>query len=258
VATVRSHSLRTRDFRACEACVLRSPSAFAACGRSNVTSPDVVVNVPVVVVVLTCCWSVKGGSGVTVVAAGLALRAARSGPSILIDLCGDLPAALGVPEPDGPGIAEWLRRGVTIRGPLPLISVGRGLQLVPRGRGALLPVGLDWLAGQGTVIMDAGVIDDAGDPRALALGRADRSLLVLRPCYLALRRAVRVGIRPHGIVLVVEPNRALGAEDVETVLGAPVVAEVPVDPAVSRAVDAGLLVHRCPTALTHSLEATTR
>jgi hypothetical protein len=234
-----------------------STECLAACGRSNVTSPDV-VNVPVVVVVLTCCWSVKGGSGVTVVAAGLALRAARSAPSMLIDLCGDLPATLGVPEPDGPGIAEWLRRGVTIRGPLPQISVGQGLHLVPRGRGALRPFGLDGLTGQASVIVDAGVIDDPGDARAVALGRADRSLLVLRPCYLALRRAVRVGIRPHGIVLVAEPGRALGVEDVETVLGAPVVAVVPVDPAVSRAVDAGLLVHRCPTALTQSLEASTR
>jgi hypothetical protein len=208
--------------------------------------------------VLTCCWSVKGGSGVTVVAAGLALRAARRESSILVDLCGDLPAALGVPEPDGPGIAEWLRRGATIRGPVPSIRVAKHLALVPRGRGPLRPVGLDGFAGHQSVVVDAGVIDDATAPHALAVGTAHRSLLVLRPCYLALRRAVRVGIRPHGIVLVTEPGRALAADDVAAVLGAPVVAQVPVDPAVSRAVDAGLLVQRCPSALTSSLEGSGR
>lgn len=176
---------------------------------------------------------------------------------MLIDLCGDLPAALGVPEPDGPGIAEWLRRGATIRGPVPVIDAGPGLRLVPRGRGPLRPVVLEGLRDHGEVVIDAGVVDDAAAPRAFAVGSADHSLLVLRPCYLALRRAVRVGIRPHGIVLVAEPGRALSAHDVASVLGAPVVAQVPVDPAVSRAVDAGLLVPRCPSVLTHSLEGST-
>ncbi len=52
------------------------------------------------------CWAAKGGSGATVVAAALALTSGR--PTLLVDLDGELPAALGIPEPDRPGIDDWL------------------------------------------------------------------------------------------------------------------------------------------------------
>ena len=58
-----------------------------------------------------------------------------------------------------------------------------------------------------------------------------------------------------GIVLVHEPGRALTARDVERSLGAPVVAELHYDPAVARAVDAGLLAARLPRSLAHSLKS---
>ena len=48
------------------------------------------------------------------------------------------------------------------------------------------------------------------------------------------------------MVLVTEPGRALGRADVERTVGAPVVAEVAVDPQVARAVDAGMLTSRLP------------
>ena len=54
---------------------------------------------------LTVCWSAKGGSGTTVVAAALALGSPTD--SLLIDLDGELPAALGVPEPSGQGLSDW-------------------------------------------------------------------------------------------------------------------------------------------------------
>jgi hypothetical protein len=79
------------------------------------------------------------------------------------------------------------------------------------------------------------------------------SLLVLRPCYLALRRAVAAPFRPSGVVLVREPGRALTRRDVEAVLGVPVRAEVDVDPAIARAVDAGLLTARLPRGLERAL-----
>jgi hypothetical protein len=50
-----------------------------------------------------------------------------------------------------------------------------------------------------------------------------------------------------------EPGRALGAADVEAVLGVDVTAEVPWDPAVARAMDAGLLATRLPTVLVRAL-----
>jgi len=92
----------------------------------------------------------------------------------------------------------------------------------------------------------------AGAGLAVAAG-APTSLLVLRPCYLALRRAVRAPLRPSGVILVSEPGRSLGRADVEDVLGVPVRAVVGVDPAVARAVDAGLLPTRLPRSLERAL-----
>jgi hypothetical protein len=89
--------------------------------------------------------------------------------------------------------------------------------------------------------------------RDLAAG-ATLSLEVLRPCYLALRRALDTPIRPTGIVLVNEPGRSLQRRDVEDVLGVPVWAEVPLDPSVARAVDAGLLGARLPRLFERGLE----
>ncbi len=80
----------------------------------------------------------------------------------------------------------------------------------------------------------------------MVAARSTHSLLVTRACYLALRRAADPPLRPSGVVLVTEPGRALDRTDVEQVVGAPVRAEVAFDPAVARAVDAGLLASRLP------------
>jgi hypothetical protein len=92
----------------------------------------------------------------------------------------------------------------------------------------------------------------AGVAHAVA-SAADRSLLVTRPCFLALRRAATAPLRPSAVVLVAEPGRSLARRDVEQHLGVPVVAEVEVDPAVARAVDAGLLAARLPRSLAREL-----
>ena len=55
---------------------------------------------------VTLCWAAKGGSGTTVVTTTLALESTR--PALLVDLAGDIPAVLGMAEPDRPGIADWL------------------------------------------------------------------------------------------------------------------------------------------------------
>jgi hypothetical protein len=80
---------------------------------------------------------------------------------------------------------------------------------------------------------------------------ADASLVVVRGCYLTLRRAVRAAPLPHasGVVHVAEPGRAIGRRDVAGVLDRPVLAEVPVRAAIARAVDAGLLPTRLPEVL---------
>lgn len=71
------------------------------------------------------------------------------------------------------------------------------------------------------------------------------------PCYLALRALTLAGPSSvDGLVLITEPGRALGARDVEGVIGRPIVTEVPVDAAVARGVDAGCLLDgRLPRSL---------
>lgn len=209
---------------------------------------------------LVTCWSVKGGSGTTVVAAALAVITAGRGDTLLVDLAGDLPAALGLPEPAGPGVTDWLHSPAEV-GPEALgrleVPALPGLALLPcgaRGPGgrtdALSAALVAAVAGGRAVVVDAGVAD-ATHHGLLAASTA--SLLVLRPCYLALRRAVASPVRPTAAVLVREPGRALTRRDVASVLGVPVQAEIDLDPAVARAVDAGLLASRLPRALERTL-----
>lgn len=210
---------------------------------------------PSVQAAVTVCWGIKGGSGTSVVSAALALSSPS--PVTLVDLGSDLPAVLGVPEPEGPGLAEWLASGAPAAQLDDLsIRVTDQLTLIPTGRAGddechdRWDEMLDALTSDGhIVIVDSG----SGFPPHDLHTMADRSLLVTRACYLALRRAVAAPIRPTGIVLVAEPGRALRASDVEAAVGAPVLATVAVDPAVARAVDAGLLAARLPRLMERDL-----
>jgi Flp pilus assembly CpaE family ATPase len=210
---------------------------------------------------LVTCWSVKGGSGTTVVAAALAVLLARrlTEGALLVDAGGDLGCVLGLPDPTGPGLADWLRSPSEIDGAaLDRLSVaaGPGLSLVPRGSGDLPPGQaerlLDTLAPRPVVVVDAG----PPSPFATELAaKSTLSLLVLRPCYLALRRALAAPARPSGVVVVEEPKRSLDVTDIEAVLGVPVHAVVPWDDGIARAVDAGLLGARLPRPLAAALRA---
>ena len=213
---------------------------------------------------VTLCWAAKGGSGTTVVAATLALTARRH--ALLVDLDGEMPAMLGLPEPDRPGVVDWLTSDAPAGhlGDL-VIDIGPNASLLPHRLGGLeaSTTSIDdgrrrglaaWLAAQRDVggvdvFVDAGT----GSPHPALVAAADQALLVTRPCYLSLRRAVRSGVRPTGIVLVDEPGHALTPRDVEHAVGAPVVATVSYDPAVARAVDAGMLGSRLPRVICREL-----
>lgn len=213
---------------------------------------------------VTICWAVKGGSGTTVVTAALALSS--DAPALLVDLDGELPAVLGAPEPDRPGVGDWLDADVAADqlGEL-LVPIAPQCWLLPwrNGRADVDhrgPSDERW-AQLGTWLHDwaerwnCHVVVDAGTrlPPSALVEHARRTLLVTRPCYLALRRAVAAPIRPTGVVLVDEPGRGLRARDVEHALGAPVEATVRVDPAIARAVDAGLLASRLPRVVSREL-----
>src|SRR5829696_52716 len=182
--------------------------------------------------VLLACWSAKGGAGTTVAAAALALSLARRSRAgaVLADLAGDGAAVLGLPDPDSPGLAGWLAAGDDVPAD---------------ARAGVLAALLD--AGVRPVVADCG--SDLGATTVGFLRAADRSVLVTRPCYLALRRAVTAPVAATEVVIVHELGRVLGRADVEAAVRVPVLAEIPADPAIARAVDAGLLATRLPRSL---------
>ncbi len=211
---------------------------------------------------LIACWSVKGGSGTTVVAAALGLLLARGddGGAVLADLAGEAPTVLGLADPSGPGLTEWLQTSADAPDALARLAIdaGAGLSVLPRGSapwpgeagggdalvGALATLGVP-------VVADCGLRPTGA--RARVVESADSSLLVLRSCYLAVRRALAQPLRPSGLVVVVEPGRSLSTTDLQDVLGVPIRAVIEVDPAVARAVDAGLLAARLPRLLEKGL-----
>lgn len=219
---------------------------------------------------LVACWSAKGGSGTTTVTAALGkiLAARADDGALLVDLGGDLPAALGAPEPDGPGLAEWLAAGPAVPADALArleVRISPGLRLLPRGSGPLTrPARAEVLAevladDVRPVVVDVGRVTadgtagEAADVARLLAGVSTVSLLVTRPCFLAVRRALALPLRPSGVVLLTEEGRALGRRDIEDILGVPVVAEIASDPAVARAVDAGMLGSRIPRSLERAL-----
>jgi hypothetical protein len=80
-------------------------------------------------------------------------------------------------------------------------------------------------------------------------------VLVTKPCYLALRRAVGLCNQPTSnagkrvVMFQDNESRALRDRDVEATLGMPVAYIMRQDPAIARVVDAGLLSARMPTQL---------
>lgn len=206
---------------------------------------------------MLACWTVKGGSGTTVFACALALALAeRHGGANIIDFGGDVPSVLGMAEPAGRGVRDWLA-GAT-RDPqdfarLRLDATAR-LGIVPAGSATSFDdhslIDLANVVPDHTVV-DFGTLQPSESLRPLI--RAD--WLVVRPCYLALRRAARLPRRPQGVVVVREPGRALTARDIQSVVGAPIVGEVTVSDNVARSVDAGLLATRLPQQLSAELEA---
>ena len=59
---------------------------------------------------ITAVYATKGGQGVTTTAAALAILTARTGArTLLVDTAHDQPAILGLPDPTGPGLGDYLQ-----------------------------------------------------------------------------------------------------------------------------------------------------
>lgn len=197
----------------------------------------------------TIFMSPKGGNCTTVTAAAYALlMAARGTPTILIDLCGDIPAAVGMAEPTTPGINDWLTESspldaqalVTMGTPLTegLIVVHRGSAFV-QGQPRWSDLADAISSSPFNVVIDAGISFIPDELR----NAVSHITMVVKPCYLSLRRASRMQ-RPTQLFVVCEESRALTVKDVGHVLGMSVTCEIPYTPAISRAVDAGMLPSR--------------
>lgn len=207
-------------------------------------------------------WSTKGGSGTTTTAASYALLLARQAEVLVVDLAGDMPAALGLPDPVGPGVVELLDRGHDF-GDYQSCEVPApgGMRLIPAGYGPLPTVCDAPAEARAVAVLGADgreVVVDAGtNPRGLAMALAalaPRSFLVLRPCYLGLRRAGAFPLRPSRVLLVDEPDRTIRPEDVASVVDAEVTV-LPWSVSLSRAVDVGSLSGRAPRAFARALQA---
>ncbi len=149
------------------------------------------------------------------------------------------PPSSGSPQDPDPGLRDWLRIGpeaptdaldrfaVEAAPGLSLLGAGVGnLAGAPPEAGAALAVALG--ADARPTIADAGVVAPHPDALHAFVEVADASVIVVRGCYLALRRAVAIELttRATGAVFVDEPGRSLGPRDVASVLGVPVLATV--------------------------------
>jgi len=168
----------------------------------------------------------RGGQGTSTVAAALAVLAAGHGPTQFV--------------PDDPSSTSALL-GVPITTEEEWAEVCPNLVMATNARQVTLQ------RHPTTTVIDCGRLPNGpfdGESSTQLLERAERYVVLRGPCYIALTSVLATGTRFDGVILVVEPGRALSDHDVTDVLGIPVVATRPVDPAIARCIDAGLLLTR--------------
>lgn len=208
-------------------------------------------------------WSfagAKGGVGTSVIAAAVALELARATDVLIVDLAGDQGDLLGVAEESRPGVWDWLTAEDVDVDALDrlILDVADRICLLPGGAMTGRPPNPDRVAAlaaamerrDGAVVLDLGVMGaDPMSPAALLMAASTNRSIVVRACYLALRRMQRLPVSQFDVVEVREGGRALSTIDIEAILGRPVAARVDLDPAVARVADAGLLQARMPRRL---------
>ncbi len=220
---------------------------------------------------ITTCWAVKGGSGTTVVAAGLAVTAAKrkrsaldgdhdgGGKALIIDLKTDVAAVMGLTlSSTALGLSDWMCADESVE-PSALLRLvhptSRDVSVLCFGNvshpfeavdGDRLRDGLRVLSEHfAEIVIDVGTETDSMIGRT-CIEMADRSLLVVRPCYLSLRLAIESTLPAHACVVVSTDGRTLDRHDVAAVLGIPVAAQLPFDHEIARLVDSGLFGQRVP------------
>jgi septum formation inhibitor-activating ATPase MinD len=178
-------------------------------------------------------WSPKGGTGCSTIAAAWAAIASFGGETILVDAAtGDLPAICGIPE--------WGADGI--------VPVTRTLQLIPRGH--------DRADLEGTFERAEAVVIDWGTTPPSSSASPGRLIAVLEPSYVCLQRWMKADhlARSDGAILCMADDGPLGVDDVaHAIAPVPIIATIPRDVTVRRAVSAGMLVARIPTVLREAI-----
>jgi hypothetical protein len=204
-------------------------------------------------------WSPKGGTGVSTVTAVSALVAAREAPTVVIDPRGDQAAILGIAAPsrgwsDLASATELPvdainRIAVPCSDLLRLVGVGEVEPPFTIGAPADLLASARYCAPN--VFVDLGVVGPNLRGFAEAL---DTLVVVVRPCYLAVRRALGHPLlgRSVGAVIVEDQGRVLSPRDITATLGCRILATVDLRPDVARAIDSGTLAYRPPEHLVRS------
>jgi secretion/DNA translocation related CpaE-like protein len=199
----------------------------------------------------------RGGAGTSVLAAGLAVTAARGGlRALLVDadpMGGGADLVLGWEALDG---LRWpaLSHGSTAIAPPALVDAlpNRGeLAVLSWDRGDLLAVPADAMAAAldaGRASRDLVVVDlprRLDDAAALALGAADQTLLLvpaeLRACAAAARVAAVATVHTGALKVVVRgpaPGR-LKAREIARALGFPLAGQLRPEPELARALERG-------------------
>ena len=182
----------------------------------------------------------------------------RRTATTLVDLAGDVPAALGVPEPSTPGVGDWLRsrssepaagRPADPRRRRPLLLPARSdaAARCPRGERLAVALAVSRWRGRRRRRHRAAT---SGTRRSRRPGPARHPFVLPR-----LRRACASPHSHRGGAGARSRAGRLRAVDIEHSIGAPVVAQLEIDPAVARAVDAGLLANRLPLGMLRGLRA---
>lgn len=167
----------------------------------------------------TTFYAPKGGQGCTSMAYAYALTRAEVGSVHLVSSQPDhLAAMAGIPAPIE-GEPFELAPGIRVNDPA--------------------------LRGVHSVIIDAGTVTHKP---------AGPAIIVVRPCYVALRAAVAIHARsapPDALVIIEEHGRALSPSDIEHTITCPTVATIGTETAlaIARALDGGLIAGRLPRAL---------
>lgn len=195
-------------------------------------------------------WGVKGGAGVTVVTALLAMG--HTEPVVATSFDHDLSHVFGRSNaPGAAGLTEWTNSSQDVDA-----SAVRSLLVDVDDRVKILPVGQQTIGrrpvadlgeNNSALIVDGGIASDAYNTERIdqlfdCADVAELSLMVIRPCYLSLERAGSQLPRCDGLIVVRERWQAIKATDIEGVFGLPVLATLDVEPALARLVDEGQII----------------